>query len=175
MPRIVLDSTVLVSAFLTSGGAAFDLLNSEVEIFLSEDILAETGRVLKTSVRIRRKYAYSDDDVDEYLRGLEALAVIVKRIPKVKVVRDPADDMIIGCALAARADFLVSRDWDLLDMKSHGSFHIVTPGRHAPNASRCHFKVLAIRQALFPPLVQFAYERQPPFCPRSPTRPQALH
>ena len=45
----------------------------------------------------------------------------------IKVVRDPDDDMIIGCAIAADADYLVSRDKDLLSLGSHEGISIIAP------------------------------------------------
>jgi predicted nucleic acid-binding protein len=52
MRRVVIDATVLVSAFLKarSGGASFDLLSlceeGRLELYLSDEILAETADVL---------------------------------------------------------------------------------------------------------------------------------
>ena len=45
-----------------------------------------------------------------------ALASIVFPVPEVRVVRDPNDDMIVACAMAAGADYLVTRDEDMLSL-----------------------------------------------------------
>jgi putative PIN family toxin of toxin-antitoxin system len=132
-PRAVLDSTVLVSAMLNPkpGGASYDLLrfaeNFAFELCLSIDILEETTRVLTTHERIRRRYPYSDADIAEYRRDLESIATIIDNPPLLKVVRDPNDDMIVACAVAAAADYLVSRDDDLLSLSKYGGVEIVTP------------------------------------------------
>jgi putative PIN family toxin of toxin-antitoxin system len=128
-----LDSSVLVSAFLkaVAGGAAFDLLgmagDGRFELFLSHEILAETERVLLTSRRIRKSYAYPDHAVSDYRRSLVELGTVVAETPILKVVRDPADDMVVACAVAASADYLVSRDDDLLSLRRYSDFEIVTP------------------------------------------------
>jgi uncharacterized protein len=132
-PRAVLDSTVLMSALLNPrpGGASYDLLRlAEVfafELCLSDDILAETTRVLLTHERIRRRYPYSDTDVAEYRNELECLATIIDSPPPLKVVRDPNDDMILACAVAGAADYLISRDDDLLSLHVYGGVEIATP------------------------------------------------
>ena len=41
--------------------------------------------------------------------------------------RDPKDDEVLGCALAARADFIVTRDPDLLVLGKPFGISIVTP------------------------------------------------
>lgn len=55
----VIDSTVLVSAFLTEGGVSAELLHYAREgvflVFLSEDILTETEHTLAYP-RIRKRY-----------------------------------------------------------------------------------------------------------------------
>src|ERR1700692_4329886 len=125
MPNTVIDTTVLVSAFLrpSVGGASFDLLQraheGAFELFLSDDILEETARVLLDSVRIRRRYVYPDDAVIEYCRGLSRLATGVTGVPTIRIVRDPNDDMILAAAVVAKAEYLVTRDDDLLSLGKH--------------------------------------------------------
>ena len=133
MPRAVLDSTVLVSAFLKPihGGASFDILvfahDGAFELFVAKEILEETARVLLTSARIRRRYIYADADVTNYCASLARLGTVVSRLPQVRAVRDPTDDVIVACAIAARADYLVTRDDDLLSLKDHGHIAIIAP------------------------------------------------
>jgi uncharacterized protein len=47
--------------------------------------------------------------------------------PEVRIVRDPNDDVIVACAVAAGADYLVKRDNDLLSIKEHQGIDIITP------------------------------------------------
>lgn len=133
MPSVVIDTTVLVSAFLRPniGGAAFDLLERAhaggFELYLSDDILEETARVLLESKRIRKRYSYPNEAVVEYCRGLTGLATLVTNVPVIKVVRDPNDDMILAAALAAKAHYLVTRDDDLLSLGTHKRVKMITP------------------------------------------------
>jgi uncharacterized protein len=133
MAKAVLDSTVLVSAFLkpVSGGASFELLRfakqGAFDLCLSNDILEETAQVLLREGRMRKRYAYPDSAVVEFCKETATLSTIVDDLPEVSVVRDPEDDMIIATALAAKADYLVSRDKDLLVLGEHEGIKIVTP------------------------------------------------
>jgi len=43
------------------------------------------------------------------------------------ICRDAEDDNIIACAVAAKADYLMTGDSDLLEIKSYKDFKIVTP------------------------------------------------
>ena len=47
--------------------------------------------------------------------------------PIAGVVRDPNDDMVIACALKAGANYIVTRDKDLLSLGAYEGIQIVTP------------------------------------------------
>ena len=133
MAKAVLDTTVLVSALLrhVPGGASCEFLRlaqeGAYELYLSDDILEETARVLLTSERIRKRYRYSDADAAEFCQLLAQSATIVSDVPELTVVRDPNDNMIVACAIAARADYLVTRDRDMLSLGEYEGVSIVTP------------------------------------------------
>jgi len=62
-PKVVLDTTVLVSAFLSPKGVAaqtLDRVATECIAVLSDDILAELSRKLLTKKKIRKTSDTSD-------------------------------------------------------------------------------------------------------------------
>jgi len=61
------------------------------------------------------------------LRWLRHAAVLVKSTPKVTVCRDPEDNMLLACAWAGRADYLVTGDLDLRSLRVFRGTRIVTP------------------------------------------------
>jgi predicted nucleic acid-binding protein len=82
MPKAVLDSTVLVSAFLrhAPGGVSFDLLQfAERGLFdlcISDEILEEVSDTLISRGHLRRRYKYSDAAVTEFCKSIAQLAVM---------------------------------------------------------------------------------------------------
>ena len=132
MPKAVLDTTILVSAFLRNvpGGVSHDLLGfagSAYDLFLCDGILEETARVLLRDERKRARNSYSDADVVEYCQELALMGTITQDLPDLHVVRDPNDDMIVACAVAAGAEYVVTRDKDLLSLGSHEGISIIAP------------------------------------------------
>ena len=115
---------MLVSAFLNPnpGGVSFKLLHfakeGRFELHISDEILDEVSDTLVTHERMRRRYRYSDSSIVEYCQGLAEFAKLARDVPEVRgvVVRDPTDDMIVTCALAADADYIVTRDKNLLSL-----------------------------------------------------------
>lgn len=132
MTRAVFDSTVLISAFLRPGGLSDELLSQATEerfvLLLSPGIIAETWRKLLTSTRLQARYRYTDERAHSFCRGLLRISEIVRNVsPLTGVVRDPNDDMIIACAVAGRADRIVTRDKDLLVIASYQGVAVSTP------------------------------------------------
>jgi putative PIN family toxin of toxin-antitoxin system len=132
MLSAVLDSVVLVSALLTPGGVASSVVRQAREgafmCYLSDEILAETQRVLVETPRLRQRFIYTDEDVEAFVFSLRAAAHLVTDIkPLSGVVRDPNDDMIVACAIAAAADYVVSRDDDLLSLGAYEGITMITP------------------------------------------------
>ncbi|MBM4350720.1 MAG: putative toxin-antitoxin system toxin component, PIN family [Deltaproteobacteria bacterium] len=131
MLKVVLDTSILVSAFLKHEGVNAKILHGgkdEYELYLSEDILEETSLVLLTYERIRKKYHYTDDEAFEYLETLRVVArEVIKKLPKIRVIeRDPKDDPILACALKVKADYIVSKDDHLTDLKEYRGIKIVS-------------------------------------------------
>ena len=61
----------------------------------------------------------STEQAMRFCRLLRPGGHVASHLPEVTgVVRDPNDDMVIACALAASASYLVTRDPDLLTLKT---------------------------------------------------------
>jgi len=122
--KVFLDTNVLVSAFATRGLCAdvLRLVLSSHELVVGEVVLEELETVL------REKLTLPDSALDDLLGFLREHRVIER--PEeiiVEVDSDPADAWILASALAAKADYLVTGDRDLLELSSKVDLEIVTP------------------------------------------------
>ena len=132
MRRAVFDSTVLISAFLQPGGLSDELLTVAAEghfvVVLAPEIIAETWRKLLTSSRLRARYRYTDERAHSFCRGLLRISEIVRELPPLTgIVRDPNDDMIVACAVKGKAEYIVTRDKDLLSIELYQGITMSTP------------------------------------------------
>ena len=122
---IVLDTSVLIAAFVTTSGVCADMLKLSIRehrLVLSDYILDEYAR------KLREKFGLTAAEALAERRELNLSAILVKPAPVApEVCRDPADAAILGTALAAKAHMLVSVDKDLLDLQTHGGIDIVNP------------------------------------------------
>jgi uncharacterized protein len=124
--RIVFDTNVLLSGILARGlcEALLDacLGSEECTVVLSKHILREFARhgVGKLGVprnEIRHAVAFLRSQVE---------LVEPAKVP-LNACRDPDDLAVLGTALAAGADCLVTGDKDLLDLKKFHGVPIVSP------------------------------------------------
>jgi putative PIN family toxin of toxin-antitoxin system len=133
MPKAVLDSSVLVSAFLTPHGSVVRLLRqpaiSRYQLCLSEFILTETAEVLLRKSKLRALKNYPDTAVHDFIRWLITQAQMAAKLPALRVVtNDPKDDPIIATAVAASADYIVTGDRaHLLPIGEYQGIRIVSP------------------------------------------------
>jgi uncharacterized protein len=128
--RLVLDTNVVMSALLW-GGRPYQLLNAARLGLFESFINAGMKRELEATLS-RPKFAKSIA-----ASGLTAAQLLAKyfalttQVPTIRlaapVCRDPDDDNILACAIAANADVLVTGDEDLLVLKNHHTFWIATP------------------------------------------------
>ncbi|MCC4113864.1 putative toxin-antitoxin system toxin component, PIN family [Aromatoleum toluclasticum] len=124
--RVVLDTNVLVSGLAYPGSVPGRIVTAwrqgGLEVALSRYILDELVRVLPRLPRIRMTPAEIRDLADSFM----FLADIVEPEGTQEAnLRDPADQPVLLTLLAAKADYLVTGDKDLLAQASQ--YPILTP------------------------------------------------
>ena len=125
--RLVLDTKVVASAVMW-GGVSRLLLQAgrekRVDLFTSAALLAELTDVLgrrKFDTNIAASTLTVDQPVDRYA----ALAALLRPTPTPRNAPDPDDDLVIGTALAAKADWVVTGDKPLLSVAEYQGVRIV--------------------------------------------------
>jgi putative PIN family toxin of toxin-antitoxin system len=124
--KAVFDTNVLLAAFITEGICSKILVRGrkrQFHLILCPVILREFERVLIKKFSITRNEARSILQIVS-----EAMHSVVSPSQSVQgICRDPDDDSILACALEAGADYLVTGDVDLLELKIFKGIRIVTP------------------------------------------------
>jgi putative PIN family toxin of toxin-antitoxin system len=130
MARIVLDTNILVSAIIASGYSAniLDRVRSgELTLITSSHLLEEFSDVIARP-RITRKYPQVAERADDLVDFLRAFTELVQGTPgESQISRDRDDDFVLACAVEGSADYIISGDPHLLDLKTHRNITILTP------------------------------------------------
>lgn len=129
MIRAVLDANVLAPAFVNPFAAAGRLLalwrNGSFELVVSAPILAELRRTYEDAYYARRM---SPDLIGAALSLLETEATSAAlTIPVAGVATHPEDDLVLSTVASASADYLATRDRQLLKIISFRGATIVHP------------------------------------------------
>jgi len=126
--RVVADTNVVVSGLLWLGPSR-QLLDAArkgtVELFTSGPLLAELEEVLQREKFLKRLTAAQIQPHD-LVTGYAVLATVIQPAQIAQVVlRDPDDDAVIACAVAANAKIVISVDKDLLVLKKYQAIEIL--------------------------------------------------
>jgi len=122
----VFDTNVLIAAIITEGICSKLLHRAragEFSLISCPFIMKELQRILS------KKFRLSNEDIELAKEPIhEAVRQVIEQNLKItNVCRDADDDNVIACAVAAKADYLVTGDADLLVIRSYQGIKIVTP------------------------------------------------
>ena len=120
---VLLDTNVIISALLSSAGAPAKILQGweagEFELATSPVLLAELERAL-TYDRVRMHLKLSEHELESFIQGLRSASINVQLLVLLDLIlKDPADNRVLECALAVKADYLVTGDHHLLELKEY--------------------------------------------------------
>jgi uncharacterized protein len=99
----------------------------EAFVISSPALLAELAEVIARP-QFDAILTRSNTSRERSLAEMHELTEVIAPPPLAQpVCRDPDDDAVLALAIAAKADFIVSGDRDLLSLKSYQGIPIVTP------------------------------------------------
>lgn len=132
--RAVLDTNIIVSALLSKRGPSHDVvglvLDGRYRAVVSVELQAEYEGTLGSS-SLARRLDVAAEEVSAFLGALYRSSDVVPVVEDLPVrIRDIRDNHVLGTALAARADYVVTGDLDLLTLDGDpalAALHIVTP------------------------------------------------
>ncbi len=125
--RVVIDTNVVVSA-LKFGGKPLLLLQEcltspSIEMVMSHDIVQEVLEVMA------RKFEYGPRELLLTENLLTKNSSMVMPAKSIKIVRDSKDDKFVEAAVEGDAEYIISGDFDLLDIGSYKNIKIITVAR----------------------------------------------
>ena len=123
--RVVLDTNILISAFVFPGGAPEAVyrlgIERKVELVTSPALLSEFGRVLA------EKFGWQPAMAEAAVAQVSRIAIVVRPSRTIHVVADdPTDDRVLEAALEGSAEIIVSGDRHLLRLGRWEGVRIVS-------------------------------------------------
>lgn len=129
MLRAVLDTNVWVSASISLRGNPAKVVQAlyadAFDLVISEKILLEIDRVFHCP-KITKRHGWSEEEIRRVIARLRRIAHVTPGKLTVNVIdRDEADTRFLDCAVEGHAEYIVSGDRDLLDLKTYEGIEIM--------------------------------------------------
>lgn len=126
--KFVINTNVIISATLWDNSEAqkllFKLLGQRDDIYSSVDILNEYSRILA------RDFDYGKYEIELIVKKILGFMILVEPTKRITLIeKDPDDNKILECAIAAKAHFIVTYDKHLLDLIKFRNVRIITPNQ----------------------------------------------
>ncbi len=123
--RIVLDTNVLIAAFIARG-VCHQLLKHCIR---NHDLVTSQFILDEIREKLVEKFKYTSETADEVVRLLRSQMEVVSRAPlDTPVCRDADDDNVLATAVAGNSECLVTGDKDLLVLKQYHGIDLLSPG-----------------------------------------------
>ena len=123
MIRVVLDTNIIISSVFWKGNPHEVVRRGILRVYQS----VTSAEILDEAVnKLRTKFKFPEESIQELVAILLAHSHVVEPTSKFDVVRDKSDNKVIECAFDGKADYIVTGDPDLLDLKEFKSTRIIT-------------------------------------------------
>jgi len=123
--RVVLDTNILVSALGWDGNERKVLLatlSDDVDLVLSDEIISEMLQVLS----YEKLSHIPEDKIGLFLEIIMETAMIIETTSKLAIIKeDPMDNRILECAIDGGAEYIISGDKHLLNLKEYEGIKIL--------------------------------------------------
>ena len=124
--KVVLDTNVLISALGWNGKSKEifrRILRNELELIISYSQLKELQKVMNYP-----KFDFTEKQKDKFLTIIYEIARVVETTTDLELIKeDPDDNLILASAIENNADYIISGDAHLLNIKKYGNIKVVTP------------------------------------------------
>ncbi|MBX2899681.1 MAG: putative toxin-antitoxin system toxin component, PIN family [Cyclobacteriaceae bacterium] len=123
--RIIIDTNLWISFLITKNFKALDIQikTGKMKILFSLELMEE---FLSVANRPKFKRYFTKDDIEQLIDLFDLFGETVQVRSKIKLCRDPKDDFLLALAIDSKADYLITGDNELLELKAIEKTKIVT-------------------------------------------------
>ena len=127
--RAVVDTNLFISGLFGKDTPPAELqdlwVHREFELVTSLEILREISRVLQYP-RIRARFKPREENIRRFFKLIFRKAIITKDLYSTdRITDDPSDNIFLACAMEAKADYIISGDKHLREIKHFHGIKII--------------------------------------------------
>jgi putative PIN family toxin of toxin-antitoxin system len=124
MLKLIIDTNIWISFLIGKSlkGLQYFLQDNRFQIITSNEQISELVDVLS---RPKLQKYFSKEQIIDFLKLIELKSKIVDYKVKIDICRDPKDNYLLGMAISSKADYLISGDSDLLELREIENTRII--------------------------------------------------
>jgi len=130
--NIVIDANIFISSFIGKGNprtVVDRVADTKDTLFITDEILAEVDSVFR-----KRKFHLTEEIIQYRMTRIKRIGTKIKVAASERVTdggcRDKTDNKYLECAVAAKADYVISGDIHLRELKEYRGIKIVNPAEY---------------------------------------------
>ncbi|MBS1915743.1 MAG: putative toxin-antitoxin system toxin component, PIN family [Bacteroidetes bacterium] len=123
--KLIIDTNLWISFIISNKQNLLDslLFSEEARLLFSKELIAE---IQQTITKPKLKKYFGTNALEEMLSIFEPFIDFIQVESSVAVCRDPNDNFLLALAKDGKADYLLTGDKDLLELKKFGKTKIKT-------------------------------------------------
>jgi putative PIN family toxin of toxin-antitoxin system len=122
--RVLFDTNVLISSLLFPGGsgevALFRIIEGRDSLIISKPLLHELLTVLA------HKFSHDREELARVAVLLDDIAEMIHPQTQLQVLEDDPDNRVLECAIAGKADVIVTGDKAILHLRDYQHIRILS-------------------------------------------------
>lgn len=122
---IIIDTNLWISYLISKNYVWIDnlILDRNFRLIFSQELIDE---FLDVAQRPKFKKYFSKQDLEKLIKIFDTYGFYFKVVSNVDICRDAKDNFLLSLAKDSKADYLLTGDSDLLDLKKYGKTKILT-------------------------------------------------
>ena len=122
---VIFDTNLWISFLISKDFSFLDyyVVKGKVKLIFSEELFSE---FISIAERPKFKKYFSNSDINQLIRIIDKYGILIKVTSEINLCRDIKDNFLLNLAVDSNADFLVTGDIDLLEIKNIQKTKILT-------------------------------------------------
>jgi len=123
--KVIIDTNLWISFLISKNYAQLDeiIFSRKCTLIFSEELLEEFLTVIK---RPKFRRFFTQEDTENLIETIQEYAEFVEVKSKIEVCRDEKDNFLLSLSKDSKANYLITGDKDLLELKEFESTKITT-------------------------------------------------
>jgi putative PIN family toxin of toxin-antitoxin system len=123
--KVIIDTNLWISYLISKNYKWIDnlIISQNYRLVFSQELIDEFLNVAK---RPKFKKYFSSEDLEKLIELFDNYGIYYKVVSNIKLCRDSKDNFLLSLAKDSKADYLLTGDIDLLEIKNLGKTQILT-------------------------------------------------